>query len=161
MALLHSLNERCQRTPLRVGGLLSLLRSLWCASLGIALVLLYSETEAQTNSSAETPLGHRIIFIVETSSAMKDRSQGVVDAVQGLLNSGLKGQMKRGDAVDVWSFNDTVLKAGTLSQPWTPENKAVVSVRLLDFLLAQKYEKKARFEAMLRRCSGCCRSRRW
>src|SRR5947208_632150 len=47
-------------------------------------------------SQTNTAPANRYLFIVETSRSMQRRSDGMLAAVQQLLNSGIGGQLKRG-----------------------------------------------------------------
>src|SRR5882724_1036018 len=83
--------------------------ALWRAGcrLVCAAVLLATALHAQTNSPAPAaPHSSRYLLIVETSRSMQRRTQGTLDAVRTLLASGMGGQMRRGDTLGVWTFND-------------------------------------------------------
>src|SRR5207244_627108 len=89
------------------------------------------------------------LIVVETSRSMQHRSDAVLKSVQDLLVSGMKGQVRRGDSLGIWTFNDQ-LRAGIFPlQSWSPETQKGVLVRAVSFLREQKYEKHARLEKVL------------
>ena len=49
---------------------------------------------------------NRFLFVIDTSSAMKSRTNGVEEAVDGLLESGMKGELRKGDTIGLWTYND-------------------------------------------------------
>lgn len=92
---------------------------------------------------------NRFLLIVETSRAMLHRSDQMAQTMQDLLNSGLEHQARQGDSVGVWTFNEE-LYTGVLSlQEWAPEQQKAISERVVGFLRAQKFEKKARLDRVM------------
>src|SRR5438094_8071016 len=112
----------------------------------LALVLSLCSSEAQTNTS---PPGNRYLFVVETSRSMQSRSEGTLRAVQQLLNSGMGGQLRRGDTLGVWTYNDTLFAGKFRLQLWSPETHASTVANVVGFLQQQTYEKNGRLEKVL------------
>src|SRR2546421_12310537 len=112
-----------------------------------AILLLFTllspyRAASQTNKPPADGLANRYLFILDTSRAMKPREQGTLQAMQDLLASGLGGQLRRGDTIGVWTYNEE-LNAGRFPlQLWTPETHRSVAIRILTFLNEQKYEKR-------------------
>jgi hypothetical protein len=109
---------------------------------------------AQTNSPAVSGPSNRYLLIMDTSRAMQARADAAVQAAQDLLVSAMGGQLRRGDTIGVWTY-DQELKAGKFPlQAWTPETHRAVGMRILQFLREQKYEKRASLDKILPAVEG-------
>jgi hypothetical protein len=73
----------------------------------------------------------------------------VIQAVQDMLNSGLGGQLRQGDTLGVWTFNESLYAGRFPLQTWSPEAQQGIALRTVAFLKAQKYEKQASFDKVL------------
>src|SRR5438874_5507768 len=60
----------------------------------------------QTNAVKTSAGGNRFLLVVETSSVMERRIEATLKVVQGLLASGMNGQIHKGDTLGIWTFND-------------------------------------------------------
>ena len=56
---------------------------------------------------------NRFLFIVDTSSAMRSRTNGIEQAVVGLLKSNMHDQLRKGDTIGLWTARAT---SSTISQ---------------------------------------------
>ena len=111
----------------------------------LVLSAFLNQASAQTNSTRPAP-SNRYLLIVETSRAMERRADGVLSSAQTLLNSAFGGQLRRGDTVGVWTYNDE-LHAGELPlQQWSPEAHPAVVRRTVSFLQQQKCQNSARID---------------
>ncbi len=104
---------------------------------------------AQTNVSKVPLSSNRYLIIVETSKAMQKRSEGVLKAVEDLLSSGMRRQLRRGDTIGVWTYNDQLYAGRFALQQWTPEAHATIAGRVMAYLKEQPYEKQAHLESTL------------
>jgi len=95
---------------------------------------------AQTSAAKPGP-SNRYLFIVDTSFSMYDRAMGVQTVVRNLLQSGMNGQLRRGDTLGVWTFNEKLYAGRLPLQRWTPEAQQIITLRTLEFLGKQHYEK--------------------
>jgi hypothetical protein len=104
---------------------------------------------AQTNAPAPAARSNRYLLIVETSRSMQRRSEGVFQAIHALLASSLGGQIRNGDTLGVWTYNEE-LSAGKLTlQRWSVDAPKTVTSRVIAFVKEQKFEKQGRFEKVL------------
>ena len=104
---------------------------------------------AQTGA-AKAPLpANRCLLVVETSRSMQRRSDGVVQAVQDLLKSGLAGQLRPGDTLGIWTYNESLYAGRFPLQTWSPEAQKGITLRTVGFLKEQKYEKLPILENVL------------
>jgi hypothetical protein len=71
-----------------------------------AAVLAAVPCRAADVSQRHHKMENRFLFVIETTSAMRSRTNGVEDAVLGLLKSGIRGELRNGDTIGLWSYND-------------------------------------------------------
>jgi hypothetical protein len=107
-------------------------------------MLLVHSLSAQTNTFTSALAG-RYLLIVEISRAMQPRAAGAQRAVRELLASGMNGQLRRGDTLGVWSFNESLYTGKFPLQKWSPETKDEIAVNIANFLAGQKCEKNSDF----------------
>ncbi len=118
----------------------SVVAAAWMLSLGSLTAQTATNTAAVTNSTPED----RILVIVETSSAMQKRAENVQKLVGEMFSSGLGGDMRSGDTVGMWTFNDELQTGQFPLQRWTKATRQRVAVTMVQFLQQQRFEKTAR-----------------
>ncbi len=116
--------------------------------MALGLVMAASAAWAQTNLPARRP-ENRYLLVVETSRLMQRRLDGVLRSVKELMDSGMGGDLQRGDTLGLWTFNEEVYAGRFPLQPWSAEEQSDVTSRVLSFLKAQKYEKQSRLGQVL------------
>src|SRR5438552_10022166 len=114
-----------------------------CLLPALALILSIFSSPAQTNTAAT---GNRFLFVVETSRSMQNRSEGTLRAIQQLLNSGMGGQLRRGDTLGIWTYNQELYAGRFRLQLWSPETHKSTVANVVNFLQHQTYEKKGSLE---------------
>lgn len=112
----------------------------------IFLMLLAPALPAQTNAPQQ-PSG-RFLFVVDTSSAMRRRAPAVQKAVENLLRSSMSAQLRAGDTVGVWTFNEELYTGRFPLQRWSPELTETVASNVVAFLKAQPYQKQSHYEVV-------------
>ncbi|HYG34818.1 MAG TPA: hypothetical protein VEC99_08545, partial [Clostridia bacterium] len=127
----------------------------------LAWVLLFficsgTVVQAQTNTNATATVGqaNRFLLVVETSKTMQRRSQGVIQVVRELLDSGMGGQLRKGDSLGIWTFNEKLYTGQLPLQQWSAEAKSEISSRVIGFLEAQKFGKAAKLENVVPALGG-------
>ena len=91
----------------------------------------------------------RYLFIVDTSFSMQRRAANAGKVVGDLLLSGLNGQLRPGDTIGVWTFNEK-LNAGSFPlQRWMPQARQRIAVGVVQFLQRQRYEKPTQIDKAL------------
>jgi hypothetical protein len=140
------------RANLRRGG--HVLPRALLAGLLFLIALTPGPLHAQADA-AKAPLpSNRYLLVVETSRSMQRRADGVLQTVRDLLRSGLGGQLRRGDTLGIWTYNES-LQAGRFPlQTWSPAMQNDITLRMLAFLRGQKYDKQAGFDKVLPALSG-------
>lgn len=124
----------------------SLLNRALVAGLFLAAGMAPFAARAQTNAAKAPLSANRWLLIVDTSRAMHRRSDAVLKEIEGLLMSGLNGQLRRGDTLGLWTFNRDLYTGHFPLQTWSPGAKKEVTSRVLAFLEAQKYGSRVNFE---------------
>lgn len=107
---------------------------------GLAPVHLFAQGDA-TNAAS----GNRCLLVVDTSRAMQRRTEATLKVVQDLVMSGLDGQLRPGDTLGLWTFNDALYTGRIPLQKWSPEARKEIASRTITFLRAQPCEKRADF----------------
>lgn len=103
---------------------------------------------AQHSHTNALPEGNRYLLIVETSRTMKDRGNAVLTAVEQLLGSGFQGQLRDGDSIGVWVFNEQLSVGQMPLQVWSKNGAKGVTARVLRFLEGQKCDNAAKFDCV-------------
>lgn len=124
--------------------------------LGLLLPFLSLPAFGQNATNPPDPPG-RFLFLVDTSSSMRRRAEGVVEAVEYLLNSDFSGRLRPGDTIGLWTFNADVYPGRFPLQQWSPAARRVVTASTLEFLKRQRYEKKAKLDKALTRAFSLVR----
>ncbi len=143
----HNLSRAEDRDNRRGAGVVSALPLL--AGLLVVAALAPGQLRAQTNKPKAPPPSNRWLFIVETSRSMHRRKDATLETVQALLKSGCNGQLREGDTLGFWTFNQNLYGGRFPLQTWSLQGQQVIASRALAFLKEQKYEKKASFDKLL------------
>jgi len=104
---------------------------------------------AQSNAPSNHLPVDRFLLIVETSRAMQRRADGSLHAVQGLVASGMRGQMHQGDSLGVWTFNESLYTGRLPTQDWSAESRRAIAGEVHKFLQSQPYEKQAHLDKVI------------
>src|ERR1041384_6467004 len=134
-----TLDVRCSMFDVRCFGSSS---RMWVVAMLFVFPFLTRPLSAQTNAPRAST--SRYLFIVDTSAAMRRCAPAAQKAIGSLVHSGLGRQLRVGDTVGVWTF-DEELHAGRFPlQQWSPERNAAVASNVLAFLQAQRFQKQSR-----------------
>ena len=105
---------------------------IFCAVI-LASVIFSSLVRAQT-----APAGNRYLIIVETAKAMKPALRATRQCVQDMLASGLNGQLRAGDTLGLWTYNNNLHAGEFPMQVWNPAQTNEIAGRVDDFLKQQR-----------------------
>jgi len=103
---------------------------------------------AQT-APEKTTSSNRCLLVVATSKSMQRRAEAVQNIVGNLLVSGMSGQLRPGDTIGIWTFNEDLYAGQFPLQQWSPGTARAIAVRAVEFLQNQKYEKASRLDKVL------------
>jgi hypothetical protein len=116
------------------------------------LIPLLSALTCLADSTAQPvthPPENRFLLIVETSSPMQKRSDGVTSTVEQVVRSGFQGQARPGDTIGIWTYNE-ILTAGEFPlQTWSKDGAKHIASGMLAFLADQKLSKQPHFNCVL------------
>ena len=118
------------------------------------LALLETSSWGSTNAAAGSPPapeGNRFLFILETSKAMYRQGEAALTAIDELLSSGMQGQLRPGDTIGLWTYNEELYTGRLPVQHWTPKNAKDVQERILKSIIEQKFEKTGDLKKVLPR----------
>jgi hypothetical protein len=85
---------------------------------------------------------------------MQPRADSVALTAGNLLLSGMNGQMRTGDTLGVWTFNDSLHAGGFQLQRWSPENSNLIAERVALFVARQKFENQPNLDKVLPAMGG-------
>jgi len=103
------------------------------------------------SSRAEDPpvrrhrMGNRFLFVIDTASAMKSRTNGIEQAVVGLLATDMKDELRKGDTIGLWTYSDA-LSTDFPMQVWSEAKKDDIINNVREHLHILVYEKRAHLE---------------
>lgn len=107
-----------------------------------------SRVRCQTNIAKSHWVSNRYLLIVETSHSTHRRVDGVIKTVANLLVSGIGGQVRQGDSLGVWTYNEQLYTGHLPLQRWATLEKEDIASTVLNFLKSQKYEKQPAFASV-------------
>ena len=118
----------------------------WSAALYADAVFIsaWAAEAPRTNTSAG-----RYLFIVDTSFSMHRRAANTRKVVGDFLLSGLNGQLRAGDTIGVWTFNEKLNAGNFPLQRWMPQARQRIAIGVVDFLQRQRYEKPTQIDKAL------------
>jgi hypothetical protein len=95
------------------------------------------------------PSANRWLLVVDVSESMQRRAEPVQQVASGLLMSGMNGQMRPGDTVGLWTYDETLHAGDFPLQQWKPDDSRDIAQRAFDFLKGQKYKNNSHFDEVL------------
>ncbi len=105
---------------------------------------------ASAGPSQEPALSsNRYLLVVDTSRSMRDRTNAIAMVVQTVFLSGMNGQMRPGDTLGVWTYNDRLYSGQFPLQLWSPDHFRTTTLRTIEFLESQTYENKSDLGAVM------------
>lgn len=91
---------------------------------------------------------NRFLFVFDTSADMKKRLTAVQTEVNGLMLTGLGGQLRPGDSIGIWTFDQDLHIGQFPLQRWKPEDAATIASSINKFVGKQHFANKTRFNAL-------------
>ncbi len=116
------------------------------------LALLETPSRGSTNISAGNPRaseGNRFLLIVETSKAMRRQGDAALATIDELLRSGIHGQLRPGDSLGLWTYNEELYTGRLPVQEWTPKLAKDIRERIEECITQHKLEKTADLKKVL------------
>lgn len=104
-------------------------------------------TEAATDETARTP--DRFLVIVDISDPMRNRVDAVQASMLELLTSEMQGELRNGDEIGMWTFNDQLHMEGFSLTVWNEGARNEISRKIIEFLDGQRFSNASRFENVM------------
>jgi hypothetical protein len=105
-------------------------------------------SRAEEPAARHRRLENRFLFVIDTSSAMKARAKGVGEAVNGLLESDIKGELRKGDTIGLWTYSDH-MDTDFPMEVWSEEKKDSILKEVREHVGNLTYEKRSHLEKAL------------
>ncbi len=110
-----------------------------------ALLLTAPWSRADDAHTHHRSMENRFLFVIDTSAAMKSRTNGLDEAVLGLLASDMKGELRKGDTIGLWTYSDR-LSTDFPMQVWSEQKKDDIVNSVREHLRILVYESRAHLE---------------
>jgi hypothetical protein len=110
----------------------------------LVILLFVLPSAAQAQGQTE----NRFLFVINTSSAMRRMTNGISEAVLGLIKSGMQGQMRDADTFGIWTY-DEKLHTDFPMKVWTHEDLDALTANASAFLAGIHFEKRAHLDNVL------------
>jgi hypothetical protein len=91
---------------------------------------------------------NRFLFIINTSSAMRPMTNGIQEAVLGLIRSQMQGQLRDGDTFGIWTY-DSQLHPDFAMQVWSSQNQGPILQTVSNWLAERPYQNSPHLEKVL------------
>jgi hypothetical protein len=117
----------------------------WLCLLIPAALLAAAPGPKENPPAKHSHMENRFLFIVETAADMKSRADESTRAVVGLLNSDLKGELRPGDTIGLWTYSSSLHPEFPM-QVWSEEKKGDIAELVRQYLRQVRYEKQGRLD---------------
>jgi hypothetical protein len=87
-------------------------------------------------------------MIFDISRGMQSKEDAVQQIASGFVQSGANGQMRRGDTLGIWFFNDSLIVGQFPLQEWRPESAHEIAHKLIGVLHTVPYQKDGHLETV-------------
>ncbi len=111
-------------------------------------VLLLSLGLAQSQTNTTSPPENRFLLIIENSRTMEKRTAGLTSALDQLLHSGMQGQIRPGDTIGIWTYNDELHAGEFPLRTWSVQDQPRITGSILAFVAKQPFNKQPRFDSV-------------
>jgi len=115
----------------------------------LAVVFAGNPSLSAQPATNEPPAPHRWLFIIETSGSMRPRASATMSMVEALLTTGMRGELKPGDSLGFWTYNQALYTGQMPLQDWSSVSASDIMLSTLSFLNKQHYEKHGNLDAVM------------
>lgn len=117
-------------------------------TIAIASLLMGNFCRAGDAPSAERRMENRFLFVIDTSSSMRARTNGIVRGVASLLESDMRGEFRKGDTIGVWTYDEKI-HTDMPMLVWDKEKKESITSDVIRYLDHQRYEGHSHLDKVL------------
>jgi len=97
---------------------------------------------------AARTVDNRFLLIFDNSTEMKRRLPAVEKALDILLATSVNQQIRSGDSLGVWTFDQTLHAGQFPLQAWDPDDAETISSNIITFVSQQRHAKTTSFAAL-------------
>ena len=145
---MNRLFSSSSRPPWRFAGLLRAEPVVRAAAILLCSVALPLPVPAAASTGAKPALD-RYLLVIETSPEMQRCAENMHRIVGNLAASGMNGQLREGETLGVWTFDETLHAGFFPLQRWTPQTRTRIATDMVAFLKRQSLAKKGRLDAVI------------
>ena len=91
----------------------------------------------------------RLLVILDISSNMQRRSENTQRIIGQIFSSGFSGQVRRGDTIGMWTFNDSLHTGEFPLQRWSPQAAQQITSLAAQFTQNQRYSKLSKWSPVM------------
>jgi hypothetical protein len=113
-----------------------------------ACALFLLQVTLSTSAQIPPQTRNRFLFIINTSSTMRRMTNGIQEAALGLLKSGMQGQLRDGDTLGLWTYDDE-LNTGFPMQVWSDRSRDAIIQTVSNYLAQPRLQGKAHLDKVL------------
>lgn len=114
---------------------------IWLCFLTIAFSVSAQNQPSTTQTNGLS--SDRVLVILDISAGMQKRSENLQRVVSQLFSSGFNGQVRRGDTIGMWTYNDTLHTGEFPLQRWSPQSARQITSVAAQFAQNQRYSKQS------------------
>ena len=124
-----------------------------CALFWLCLATIATSVSAQNPPLTATQTNQlstdRLLVILDISSNMQRRSENMQRIIGQIFSSGFGGQVRRGDTIGMWTFNDSLHTGEFPLQRWSPQAARQITSLAAQFAQNQRYSKLSTFPPVM------------
>jgi hypothetical protein len=108
--------------------------------------------QAQEKKTPATPASpqHNFLFIIDSSISMASRKTAAVQMVRDLIASGFEGQIRAGDSIDIWLYDQENHISNFPPQIWEDADAKRIAGTAARFIELQKFKGRSQFGPVAR-----------
>ncbi len=118
--------------------------ALWALLLGLS-----GNVWAQTNAVKPAVPGNRYLLVVETSKVTDRRMPGMLQTVRDVLGTTLSGEMRTGDSLGIWTYNEALSTGRIPLQRWSPGAQNGMIGLITNMLAHERFQKQPHLEKVV------------
>jgi hypothetical protein len=116
----------------------------------IIAVILLAAILCRADDAPQSPkrMENRFLIVIDTSSSMRSRTNGIEEAIAGLLKTDMHGEFRKGDTLGIWTYDENIHSDFPM-QTWSKEKKDAITSDVMRYLRHQRYENRSHLNKVL------------
>ncbi|HEX5220319.1 MAG TPA: hypothetical protein VFZ59_12180 [Verrucomicrobiae bacterium] len=121
---------------------------LWLCGMAMAFSV-PAQNQPSTTTRTNRLSSDRVLAILDISAGMQKRADNLQRVVDHLFLSGFNGQLRPGDTIGMWTYNDSLHTGEFPLQRWTPQSARQIASLAAQFAQNQRYSKPSNFSPVM------------